>query len=391
MAPSDSPGNSPADYPEIASYIASLRPYVPGKPIEETQAQYHLKKVIKLASNENPLGPSPKAMAAIRARLKELHRYPDAAGAKLKAVLSKKFKVPVDEIILGNGSNDIIEYLIRAYCVPGDAIVTSKAAFIAYSISAQIQGVRTLEAPLLPGMRFDLKAMLELVRKDARAKIVFLPNPNNPTGTYVPETELREFLNAIAQIRGGRVIVALDDAYGEYVTAKDFPDGLKIYREFTNVVLMRTFSKVYGLGGLRVGYGLARPAVIQVLDRVRQPFHVSELALVGAAAALGDVAFVRRSQLVNRAGLKQWSAALNRLDIPFVPTQGNFLLIDVEAGLGLSGVDVATRALEMGMIFRPVANYGLHGHLRVSVGTAAENARAIRLLQAIQKTGPHNA
>lgn len=370
-----------AQFPEVPPYIASLKPYVPGKPIEETQREYGLKQVIKLASNENPLGPSPKAIAAIRKRLGDMHRYPDAQGFRLKRALSKKFKVAASEIILGNGSNDLIDYVLRAYCVPGDQIVTSQTAFLAYAISAQIQGVQTLQAPVGIGMRFDLGAMLELVRRNSRVRLVFIANPNNPTGTYVTDAELRQFLKAIQSLHDGRVLVALDDAYGEYTTARDFPNQLKIYNDFPNVFLMRTFSKIYGLGGLRVGYGFARPAVIQVLDRVRPPFHVSDLALAGAEAALGDSAFVRKSLQVNRSGLKFWQKALDRLGIPWIPSQGNFLLANVQKGLGRSGPDAAEAALQQGVIFRPVANYGLSGFLRISVGTEAENKKAVGVLK----------
>lgn len=364
-------------------YIQALVPYVPGKPIEETQREYGIKRVIKLASNENPLGPSPKALLAIRKATKELHRYPDGAAYKLKTGLSAHLKVPREQIIVGNGSNEVIDMLVRAYCVPGDAIVTSKAAFIAYRICAQIQGVDTLESALASDLRADLGAMADLVRKNARVKMVFLANPNNPTGTYNTASELRAFLREIKSIRGGDVIVALDYAYWEYVTAKDLPDAMALQKEFPeNIVVLRTFSKVYGLAGLRVGYGVAAREILATVEKVREPFNLNSMALVAAEAALKDKAFVTRAVKANNAGKKTWEKALREMSIPFWPSQGNFLLIDATAGMGKRGGDVYEACLKRGVIFRPVANYGLMHALRISIGTEAENRLAIKALRA---------
>jgi histidinol-phosphate aminotransferase len=368
--------------PQVPEYIRSLAPYVPGKPIEETQREFKLKRVIKLASNENPLGPSPKALAALRGQLRELHRYPDSSAFHLKAALGRHLKVEPGAILVGNGSNDVIDMLVRTFCVPGDAIATAQAAFVAYRICAQIHGVRTLEAPLTRDLRFDLPAIARLVREDARTKIVFIANPNNPTGTHVTGDELRAFLREVSRLRGGSVLVALDYAYWEYVTARDLPDAMELYREFPNVVVLRTFSKAYGLAGLRVGYGVARPELVGVMEKIRQPFNLNSLALVAATAALGDRAFVARARKANGEGLRFWQAQLRKLGIPFWPSQGNFLLADVQAGMGRRGVDVYQGCLRRGVIFRPVANYGLHGALRISIGTKAENAYAARALGA---------
>lgn len=374
-------------------YVRSLVPYVPGKPIEETQREYNLKRVTKLASNENPLGPSPKAVAALKRAAKDLHRYPDASGFHLKQALSRLHGVVPEHFVLGNGSEEIMDLLIRAYCVPGDAIVTSQAAFIAYKISAQIQGMRTLEAPLLPDYRFDLKAIARLVRENERVKIVFIANPNNPTGTYVNTGELREFLREMSELPkaakssksgAGSVLIVLDSAYHEYVTAKDLPDPMRLREEFPNLIVMRTFSKIYGLAGLRVGYGVGALDVMAMLNRVRKPFNSNSLALTAALAALADKAFVARARKLNTQGLKFWEKELKKLGIPYWPSQGNFLLADVGKGLGLTGPEVQELCLRQGVIFRPVANYGLHHALRISVGTPAENRLGARALAKIK-------
>lgn len=363
-------------------YIRSLNPYVPGKPIEETQREFKLKRVIKLASNENPLGPSPKAVAAVKKAAAELHRYPDGAAFHLKNALSKQEKVNVENLIVGNGSNEVIDMLVRTFCQTGDAIVTSKAAFIAYKICAQIHGVRTLEADIGDDLRFDLPKLLELVRRDDKARLVFIANPNNPTGTYVNSTELREFLREVSKIRGGSVLVALDSAYCEYVTARDLPNATDLFHEFPdNVIVMKTFSKVYGLAGLRTGYGIASPAIIGQLEKVRMPFNLNSLALVGAQAALSDQAFVKRAVKANTAGMKFWEKGLEKMGIPFWPSQGNFILANVALGMGKPGGEVYQACLRRGVIFRPVANYGLLHALRISIGTMEENRLALKALQ----------
>jgi len=365
---------------QVPDYIRSLVPYVPGKPIEETQREYKIKRVIKLASNENPLGPSPKAIAAVMKILSETHRYPDGAAFKLKQALSKHLGVARECLLVGNGSNEIIDFLIRTYCVAGDAIVTSQAAFIAYKICAQIHGVRALEAPMDSELRSDLGAILKLVQADPRAKLVMIANPNNPTGTYVNSDALRSFLRELAKVRGGSVLAVLDYAYWEYVTAKDLPDPLALMREFPQVVVLRTFSKIHGLAGFRAGYAVGDPQVIRDLEKVRQPFNLNSLALAAAEAALSDEAFVKRARKLNTDGLKFWESKLRELGIPFWGSQGNFLLVDVRKGLGKLGAEVYEACLRKGVIFRPVTNYGLPHALRISVGTPEENRLAAAVL-----------
>ena len=358
---------------EIPDYIRNLVPYVPGKPIEETQRELKILKVVKLASNENPMGPSPKAVAAVRKAIGGLHRYPDGAAFRLKNALATHLEVTPTSLIIGNGSNEVIDLLIRTFCIPGDSIVTSEAAFIAYRLCAQIHGVSSLEAPLRTDMRFDLKRMADLAVSNDRVRMVFIANPNNPTGTYVTGAELRSFLDEIAAIRGRSVLVALDYAYWEYVTATDLPDPMELMREYPNVVVLRTFSKVYGLAGIRVGYGVGRPEVISTLEKVRQPFNITSLAMVAAEAALADRAFVQRARKNNLQGMKFWETQLREMGIPFWKSQGNFLLADVGRGLGKRGGDVYLSCLRRGVIFRPVANYGLTQCLRISIGTPDEN------------------
>jgi histidinol-phosphate aminotransferase len=370
---------------QFPSYIEQLKPYIAGKPIEETQREYGVKRVIKLASNENPLGPSPKAVAAIKKSMKDLQLYPDASGYRLRHSLAKLEKVSFDEIVLGNGSNEVIELLIRSFCVPGDFMVASDGVFAAYPISARIQGVDTLFSRMTQDFRFDLPAMLELIRSNPRVKLVAIPNPNNPTGTYVTERELTAFLSEVEKVREGSVHVILDYAYWEYVTAKDLPDPVALYRRFSNVSVLKTFSKIYGLGGLRVGYGIMRSDLAKYVQKVRMPFNVSGPGLVGAEAALGDKEFIKKSIRVNREGMKEMKKFFTALGIPFLPSQGNFLLINTRQGFGMSGPEVFEACLRLGVIFRPVANYGLPDWLRVTVGTSVQNRVAQKAFLSLKK------
>jgi histidinol-phosphate aminotransferase len=365
---------------QVPEYIRTLVPYVPGKPIEETQREYKIKKVIKLASNENPLGPSPKARKVIQSHLKNLHRYPDASGFRLKQALSHHLKIKPESIILGNGSNEVIDQIIRTYCIPGDAIATYQTAFVAYKICAQIHGVRTVEVPVDAELKWDPQALLDLVRKEERVKAVFIANPNNPTGTYTKTPELKAFLKELSQIRNGSVLAVLDYAYWEYVTAKDLPDPLPFLSEFSNLVILRTFSKIHGLAGLRVGYGIASPELISNLEKVRQPFNLNNLALAAAESALSDTVFIKKSKRMNQIGLQFWEKKLTQMNVPFWKSQGNFILIDVQKGFGKTGPEIQQQCLTQGVIFRPVANYGLPHALRITIGTPSENLRAAQVL-----------
>jgi histidinol-phosphate aminotransferase len=370
--------------PHVADYIKSLVPYVPGKPIEETQREYKIKKVIKLASNENPLGPSPKALRAIQNVLKDLHRYPDASAFGLKKTIAENLKTAPESLILGNGSNEVIDFLIRTFCTTGDAIATSQAAFLAYRICAQIHGVSTLEAPLTRDFRFDLPAILKLTSENPKVRMVFIANPNNPTGTYVNQAEMESFLNGLAKVRGGSVLAVLDYAYWEYVTASDLPDPMALQKKFPNVVILRTFSKIYGLAGLRLGYGVAAPELVAPMEKVRQPFNLNSLALVAGIAAMSDRTFVERARKLNIQGRKYWETQLDALKIPYWKSQGNFLLADVSRGLGMRGAEVYEACLRKGVIFRPVTNYGLPHALRISFGKPEENRISVKVLKELR-------
>ncbi len=365
---------------QVPNYIRSIIPYVAGKPIEETQREYKIKKVIKLASNENPLGPSPHAVRALRTQLKQLHRYPDGSGFRLKSALAKELNVSPSSFILGNGSNEIIDQLIRTFCVAGDQIVTSKAAFIAYTLCAQIHGVQTLEAGLNADLKVDVQEIVDLARKNENVRIVFLANPNNPTGAYLTEAELKRLFYELSQIRGGSILLVLDYAYWEYVIAPDLPDPIAFLKDYPHLVVLRTFSKIYGLAGLRVGYGIASPDLIAFLEKVRQPFNVNSLGLIAAEAALSDRAFVKKSLQLNLKGMQFWEKQLKRMSIPFWKSQGNFILANVREGLGKTGAQVYQDSLRKGVIFRPVANYGLAHALRISLGTVEENKKAAFVL-----------
>jgi histidinol-phosphate aminotransferase len=351
--------------------VRSIAPYVPGKPVAETARELGIPEaeILKMASNENPLGASPKALAAIRGALGELHYYPDGSGFELKRVLSRKLDVTPENIVLGNGSNDVLELVARAFLRPGDAAVYSQHAFMVYPLVVQAIGARGIEVPA-KDFATDLDAIARAVTGDTR--MVFVANPNNPTGTFNPWADIERFVERVR----GDVLVVLDEAYGEYL-----PDELKSPTQgwlarFPNLVVSRTLSKAFGLAGLRVGYGLADPRVAEVMNRVRQPFNVNHLALVAACAALDDEEFIRRSREVNAAGLEQLGAGFRRLGLEYIPSFGNFITVRV----GPEAARVYGEMLAGGVIVRPIAGYGMPEHLRVTVGLAEHNARFLAAL-----------
>ena len=369
----------------IPDYIQNLVPYAPGKPIEETQREFGLKKVVKLASNENPLGPSPRAVSAVSRALRESHRYPDGSAFKLKQKLADELEVDPAEIVAGSGSNENIDFLIRAYCRAGDRILHPRYSFVAYRICAQVHGVETVETPVNPSDFSVDVGQLIAASADPRVKLVFVANPNNPTGTWLIESDIVRLIEGVREKRGDGVLIVLDYAYWEYVTDARIPDPVKLMRKYPlNVVVLKTFSKVYGLGGIRVGYSLAAREISQTLEKIRQPFNVNSLALAAGEAALGDRAFVRKSRTVNADGLKFWSQALDKREIGYIPSQGNFLLVNAREGWKMSGPELFQACLRKGLILRPVANYGLPDWIRVSVGTAAENRFAVKVLDGLR-------
>ena len=361
---------------KVTSDILSLTPYKPGKPISEAKRELGLNTVYKLASNENAWGPSAKVIEVIKNSMGELHRYPDAAGFEMLEAYSQHLGIKKDEIVAGNGSNELIDLLIRIYCEAGDAILTSQAAFIAYRIGAQAARVRTIETPLTKTGSYDLPLMLKALDQDEKIRLIFIANPNNPTGTYVDQKNLESFLDHCAK---REVLVVLDEAYVEFVRAKDYVSGLELRKKYSNLVVLRTMSKVYGLAGLRVGFAIAAPEVTDLLNRVRNPFNVNGLAQVATVAALKDQAHVRHVLQETWKGLDAFTQAASELKLPFFPSQANFLLIDCQT----DSEKVFNAMLRRGVISRPVKNYGLMTHLRLSVGLPEENEVAIASLKSV--------
>ena len=346
-------------------YIRSIAPYQPGKPISDVARELGMNEadIVKLASNENPLGASPKAMAAIQAALGDLAMYPDGGGFALKAAISKKYAVLPAQIILGNGSNDILELAARTFMRAGDSAVYSQHAFAVYPLATQAVGAAGIEVAA-KNFGNDLDAMLAAIRTDT--KMVFLANPNNPTGTFIPGTALRSFVQRVPP----NVLVVLDEAYGEYLGDADVYDSVPWLAEFSNVIISHTLSKAYGLAGLRIGFGLAHPQIIDLMNRVRQPFNVNHLAMVAAVAALGDDEFIKASRRVNDAGLSLLKTELAKRSLETIPAFGNFITFKVE-----NAKWVFEALLKQGVIVRPIAGYGLPDYLRVTIGTEAQNQR----------------
>ncbi|MGI0116932.1 histidinol-phosphate transaminase [Zooshikella sp. RANM57] len=363
------------DYTKLAVQgVRQLQPYVPGKPIEEVARELGLapENIVKLASNENPLGPSSKVLEAIAKAQSELTRYPDSNGYSLKNALCAHLNVAFDQITLGNGSNDVLDLLARAFVVPGTEVVFSQYAFIVYPIVTQAVGGKAVVVPALE-WGHDLDAMAKAVTE--RTAMVFLANPNNPTGTCFSRSQLVKFLEQLPE----HVIVVLDEAYFEYVDEAEYPNGLLLQNDFPNLVVCRTFSKAYGLAGLRVGYAVASPEITDMLNRVRQPFNVSSMALAAAEAALHDQPYLTKACQINHEGMVQITSAFNTLSVNYIPSKGNF----VTADFGEKAADINQQLLQQGVIVRPVANYGMARHLRISIGLPEENERFIEALKQI--------
>jgi histidinol-phosphate aminotransferase len=350
--------------------IRAIAPYVPGKPIAETARELGIPEadILKMASNENPLGASPRAIEAIRSALDVLHYYPDGSGYDLKRIIARQQGVQPANIVLGNGSNDVLELVARAFLRPGESAVYSQHAFMVYPLVVQAIGAERIEVPA-KDFGNDLAAMASAVRADTR--IVFVANPNNPTGTFDPWDDVRALLEKLP----ANVLLVLDEAYGEYL-----PDALKSpaprwIARHPNLMVSRTLSKAFGLAGLRVGYGLASPEVAEVMNRVRQPFNVNHLAMVAACAALEDHDFIARSRANNAAGLEQLRLGFERLGLDYIASHGNFITVRV------GDADAAYRAmLAEGVIVRPIAGYGMPDHLRVTVGLPEQNTRFLAAL-----------
>ncbi len=353
------------------AYIRAIAPYQPGKPVTELAREMGLEEsgIVKLASNENPLGVSPLARAAIEAQVQSLARYPDGNGFELKQALAARYRVGDDQIVLGNGSNDVLELVARCFLGNSTSAVMSQHAFVVYHLATQVAGAARLETPA-KDYGHDLPAMASAVRDDTR--VIWIANPNNPTGTFVPAPAVEVFLRRVPS----RVVVVLDEAYNEYLPGEMQVDSVRWLAQFPNLVITRTFSKAYGLAGLRVGFALAHPEVADLMNRVRQPFNVSTVAQAAAQAALDDREFVHRSIELNRAGMRQILDGLEQLRLEHIPSFGNFVSFRVSAA-----ARVYQRLLKQGVIVRPIGMYGLPDHLRVSIGLPGENERFLSALR----------
>jgi histidinol-phosphate aminotransferase len=346
---------------------------MPGKPISELAREFGLdeRTIVKLASNENPRGPSAAVRAAMAAATEELCRYPDGNGFELKAALSDRYRVAAEQIVLGNGSNDILELVTHAFLRPGDHAVFSRHAFAVYPLATQARGAIGVEVAPARNLGHDLAAMRRAI--NATTRVVFVANPNNPTGTWIAPDALEAFIASVPD----DVLVVLDEAYNEYLAPEQQAPSSSWVGKYANLIVSRTFSKAYGLAALRIGYGIMHAKVADMLNRVRQPFNVNALAQAAALAALADTAYVAESRAINIAGMRQLEAGLGAIDVGFTPSQANFLLVHVgDAGR------IYQRLLEQGVIVRPVANYALPEHLRVTVGLPGENERFLRALAA---------
>jgi len=357
---------------QAPEYVRGIAPYLPGKPIGELAREFGLaeRDIVKLASNENPRGPGPAVRAAIAAAVEDVDRYPDGNAFALKSALSARFGVGADQIVMGNGSNDVLELVTQAFLRPGDRAVYSRHAFAVYPLAVQARGAVGIEVPARD-YGHDLAAMRAAIT--AATRIVFVANPNNPTGTWIAPDVLEAFVASVPD----DVLIVLDEAYDEYLEPSQQSQSVAWIAKYANLVVSRTFSKAYGLAALRVGYGIMDAKVADMLNRVRQPFNVNALAQAAALAALADTAYVDESRALNRAGMRHLEEGVRALGLTFVPSHANFLLIRVGDAAG-----VYQRLLKQGVIVRPVANYGLPEFLRVTVGLPAENRRFIDALAA---------
>lgn len=353
-----------------AENIKSISPYVPGKPIEELERELGITGSIKLASNENPLGPSPRAVAAIKKAAAGLNRYPDGSGFYLTRELAKQLGVGIDRIILGNGSNELIELAVRTFVQPGEEVVSADPSFVVYKMITQAAGGTNVIVPCRD-LTHDLDAMADRITD--RTRLVFIANPNNPTGTMNTKAEMDLFMDRVPD----HVLVCVDEAYFEYVTRADYPDSLDYLRTGKNVLALRTFSKIYGLAGLRIGYGVTKPEIAELMNKVRQPFNTNSLGQVGALAALGDRKHVERSVTLNNEGKQFLYRELERLGVQYVPTEANFILFETAR----DGRELYAGLLKKGVIVRPMGG----SRVRVTIGLPGENQRFVAELEAALK------
>ncbi len=354
------------------SGIRSLHPYQPGKPISELERELGISNIVKLASNENPLGCSPLAIQAIQAEMNDIARYPDANGYYLKEAISKKLAINMAQLTLGNGSNDVLNLIARTFAGAGSEVMFSQHAFVVYPIAAKAVEA---DAVVIPAKNYghDLSAMAEAIT--TKTRLIFIANPNNPTGTCETADDLRGFMQLVPE----NVIVVMDEAYYEYVEDADYPQTTGWLNDFPNMIITRTFSKAYGLAGARIGYSISHEDIAGLLNRVREPFNVNSFAMAGATAALKDEQFLQRAVSLNRRGMDYLTQELDKMDFDYIPSKGNFLTVKMHC----NGMEIYEKLLLQGVIVRPVANYEMPQHLRVSIGLMEENQRFIAALKKV--------
>ena len=356
--------------------ITELSPYQPGKPVEELERELGIVDIIKLASNENPLGPSRVVIESITGQLAELARYPDGSAYQLKDKLQAKLGIDPAMVTVGNGSNDVLELVARVFLGPGLESIVSEHSFVVYPLVTKSLGAELI---VIPAIDFgqDLNATRASIGD--RTRVIFIANPNNPTGTWVDKQSLLSFLDAVPE----KVLVVLDEAYAEYVAEPDYPNGLELVDDYPNLIVTRTFSKAYGLAGLRMGYSVSHPDIADLMNRVRQPFNVNAMSLAAALVALDDEAYLKESVRVNNEGMKMLTDACDQLGLGYIPSVGNFLTID----FGCDAMPIYDGLLQEGVIVRPIGVYGLPNHLRVTVGLPLENKRFIDSLKKLLGAG----
>ena len=356
-------------------YVRAIAPYQGGKPISEVAREFGLdeNRIVKLASNENPLGMPESARQAIARAIADIGRYPDANGFDLKMAITAKYGVPQEWITLGNGSNDILELAAHAFVQPRQSVIYAEYSFAVYALATQAVGARSIVVAARD-YGHDLDAMAGAITDDTR--LIFIANPNNPTGTFIAPAKIEAFLNSVPP----QVVVVLDEAYNEYLSPELQYDSIAWVRQYPNLLVSRTMSKAYGLAGLRVGFGIAQPVITDLLNRIRQPFNVNSLAQAAAIAALNDASFLKKSAEINAAGYRQLTEAFKEMDLQYVPSYGNFVLVKVGKDDG-AGARVNLALLKQGVIVRPVGNYGLPQWLRISIGLPEENATFIAALK----------
>ncbi|SEH07947.1 histidinol-phosphate transaminase [Candidatus Venteria ishoeyi] len=363
------------DYLSLATPgVQKLTPYQPGKPLEELEREYGIQEAIKLASNENPSGPAPKVLQVLSQQLSAdtIARYPDGSGFALKAALAKHYAIMDTQVTLGNGSNDVLELIARCFVQAGQGILFSQHAFAVYSLAAQALSAEIQKVPAT-AYGHDLEAMAAAITDNTR--VIFIANPNNPTGTWLEAGALENFLKQVPK----KIIVVLDEAYFEYLQADTGHDSIQWLPHYSNLIITRTFSKAYGLAGLRVGYSLSSPEIADLLNRIRQPFNVNSLALLAAEHALQEQTYLQQVAQDNQAGMQQYETAFKQMGLNFIPSKGNFIAVDT----GKAAAHVYEALLRLGVIVRPIENYELPGFLRISIGSPAENVRCIQALQQI--------